>query len=59
MIKITKNQRDYLEGNGCIFGRDLHRTFGKHKTYYATENNRVMTLLEKYKEETSFPKFTR
>lgn len=56
MIKITKNQRDYLEGNGCIFGRDLHRTFGKHKTYYATENNRVMTLLEKYKEETMIKK---
>lgn len=51
MIKITKGQRDYLENNGCIFQRDLHRTFGKHKHYYATENSKVMTLLEKYEEE--------
>lgn len=53
MIKISKNQRDYLEQNGCIFGRDLHRTYSKKKKYYATENNRVMTLLEKYKEGTT------
>lgn len=53
MIKISKNQRNYLEQNGCIFGRDLHRTYSKNKTYYATENNKVMTLLEKYKEETT------
>lgn len=53
MIKITRNQRDYLEQNGCVFGRDLHRTYSKNKRYYATENNRVMTLFEKYKEETT------
>lgn len=52
MIKISKNQRYYLEANGCIFGRDLHRTYSKNKRYYATENDRVKTLLEKYKEET-------
>lgn len=48
MVKITKAQRDYLEENGCIFGRDLHRTYGKHKTYYCTENKRSMYLLEEY-----------
>ena len=52
MIKISKNQRVYLEANGCIFGRDLHRTYSKNKRDYATENDRVKTLLEKYKEET-------
>ena len=53
MVLITRNQRDYLEENGCIFERDLHRTIGKgkKKSYYATENKRVMTLLERYKKE--------
>lgn len=53
MIQVNRNQRNYLEANGCIFGRDLHRTIakGRKKTYYATENNRVMTLLEKYENE--------
>lgn len=51
MIKITKNQRDYLEDNGCVFSDDLHRTYGKHKTYYATESPKVKTLLKQYEEE--------
>ena len=53
MIQVTKLERDYLEENGCIFKRDLHKTVGagKKTTYYATENYRVMSLLEKYKNE--------
>ena len=53
MIQVNRNLRNYLEANGCIFGRDLHRTIGKgkKKTYYATENSRVMTLVEKYNNE--------
>ena len=51
MIKISKIQRDYLEANGCVFPDDLHRTYGKHKTYYATENPKVKSLLKKYEEE--------
>ena len=48
MIKITKNERNYLEQNGCKFGEDLHRTYSKHKTYYATESKEVLNLLNKY-----------
>lgn len=51
MIKITKNQRDYLEENGCCFPNDLHRTYGKHKSWYATENKKVKMLLEQYEEK--------
>lgn len=40
MIKITKQQRDYLETNGCTFPDDLHRTYGKRKRWYATENKK-------------------
>ena len=51
MINISKNQRDYLEANGCTFPDDLHRTYGKHKSYYATENKKVKALLKQYEEE--------
>ena len=51
MISITKKQRDYLEANGCVFGEDLHRTYSKNKSYYATENRKVKSLLKQYEEE--------
>jgi hypothetical protein len=51
MISITKNQRDYLESHGCSFPEDLHRTYGKHKSWYATENKKVKILLKQYMEE--------
>lgn len=53
MFEISRNQRFYLEKNGCIFGRDLHRTVGKgkKKSYYATENDRVKMLIKKYNNE--------
>lgn len=51
MIRITKQQRDYLESHNCTFPEDLHRTYGKHKSWYATENGKVKALLKKYREE--------
>lgn len=48
MIKINKKMRDYLEKNGCKFGSELCRTYGKHKTYYATESKKVLRLIEEY-----------
>lgn len=51
MIAITKQQRDYLETHGCVFPEDLHRTYGKHKSWYATENKKVKALLKQYEEE--------
>ena len=48
MLRISKEERDYLEKNGCSFPDDLHKTVGKgkRKTYYATENSKVKKLLE-------------
>ena len=48
MLRISKEERDYLEKNGCSFPEDLHKTVGKgkRKTYYATENSKVKRLLE-------------
>lgn len=51
MITITKKQRDYLEEHGCSFPEDLHRTYGKHKKWYATENNKVKKLLKQMEED--------
>ena len=51
MIKISKEERDYLEKNGCAFPDDLHHTYGKNKTYYATESKKVKDLLTKFKRD--------
>lgn len=50
MIKIDKKLMEYLEKEGCKFGEDLHRTYGKgkNKTYYATESSKVKNLIEKF-----------
>ena len=48
LIKISKDQRDYLEECGFTFPEDLHRTYGKHKTYYATESPKVLAALKIY-----------
>ena len=53
MLKISKEERDYLERHGCCFPDDIHKTVGKHKTYYATENTKVKRLLEQYKKDTT------
>lgn len=51
MVSITKNEKNYLENNGCKWKSDLHRTYSNVKSYYATENRKVLTLLEKYRKE--------
>ena len=53
MLKISKEERDYLEKNGCIWGEDLHRTRRNTKTYYATENAKVKQLLNQRRKETT------
>ena len=53
MFRISKEERDYLENHGCTFPEDLHKTIGKHKTYYATENAKVKQLLNQRRKETT------
>lgn len=48
MFTITKQQRDYLEKNGCTFPEDLHKNHGKYNSYYATESPKVKALLKQY-----------
>ena len=49
MIRISKTERDYLESKGFGFPYYLHRTFGKHKNYYATEDPRLMKVLYNFR----------
>ena len=48
MISITKNQRDYLEENGCLFGEDIHGTHSRFRHYFAVESKKVKSLLKQY-----------
>jgi hypothetical protein len=51
LVIITKKEMEYLESNGCVWEEELHHTIGKgkKKTYYATENGKVLSLLSKYR----------
>lgn len=51
MIKISKNEKEYLVKNGCKWKEDVHRTYsnGSSKTYYATESRNVLKMLDKYR----------
>lgn len=52
MLKITRDERDYLEKEcGCIFGKDLHRTYSSHPTYYVTENRKILKKLFDYRKK--------
>ena len=49
MIRISKTERDYLESKGFGFPEFLHRTFGKHKNYYATEDRKLLKVLNDFR----------
>ena len=49
MIKINKQERDYLESKGFGFPEFLHRTYGKHKKYYATEDKKLLKILNNFR----------
>lgn len=48
MVKITKNEVDYLLDKGFTFPNDLHHTYTKHKTYYVTEG-KAYNAVKKYR----------
>lgn len=48
MLKITKDEKDWLLQNGFKFGTVLHRTV-KNRSYYMTESKRALQCLEEYK----------
>lgn len=49
MIKINKNEVDYLLSKGFKFPDHLHKTHTSHPTYYVTEN-KAYEALKKYRE---------
>ena len=52
MIKISKNEKDYLLSKGCQWFEDIHASTTR-KHYYATESSKVNMLLEQYKKNTT------
>ena len=52
MIKISKNEKDYLLSKGCKWHSDIHASTTR-RHYYATESPRVKKLLNSYKEQTT------
>lgn len=51
MIKISKNQKDFLLANGCQWHEDITAPYTR-RHYYAIESNKVKNLLKQYKEKT-------
>lgn len=51
MIRITKQEKEYLESQGCVYEEELHHTVGKgrKKTYYATESKKILNMLFYYR----------
>ena len=51
MIKISKNEKEYLLANGCRWHEDITAPVTR-RHYYAIESNKVKNLLKKYKDST-------
>lgn len=49
IIRITKQEADYLTQNGVKYGENgIKSTTGHHKSWYMTESRKCMYLLKKY-----------
>lgn len=48
MIKISRKERDVLEKDYNLrFNQDIHATYTKHRTYYMTETDRNLRIINK------------
>ncbi len=50
LILISKKEMEYLLQHGARWGKDLHHTYGHNKTYYCTENPKLLSVIKKYRE---------
>ena len=54
MVKITREEAEYLQGKGFNFGTNgngyIHRTFTRKKNYYLTENQEALEALYEYRQ---------
>ena len=51
MIEITKAERKALEEKGCVFHKDIFRSYSKHPKMYLVESQRNLKLLSKCRDE--------
>lgn len=51
MIRISKNERDYLIQKGCRWHKDITASTTR-RHYYAIESKKVIELLRRYREQT-------
>lgn len=52
IIRITKQEADYLTQNGVKYGEGgLTSTTGHHKSWYMTESRKCTMLLKEYREK--------
>lgn len=53
IIKISKQEKDYLIANGIGYGENgIKSTTGHHKSWRVTESKRCMYLLREYRNKT-------
>ena len=53
IIKISKQEKDYLIANGIGYGEGgLKSTSGHYRSFYVTESKKCMYLLKKYRNKT-------
>lgn len=50
MLRINKNEMEYLSSNGFKFHDTLHKTYSGNTHYYVTEGTKVLNFLKKYRE---------
>jgi hypothetical protein len=48
LIRITKDEKNWLLDHGFKFGSTLHRTV-KNRSYYMTESEKAMQCLNEYR----------
>jgi len=53
LIKISKDEMEFLQTKGYTFPSDLHKTYSgnKNNRYYATEDKKLLRDLEWYRRD--------
>ena len=50
MVQITKSEVKLLTDRGYKFGDMIHRSYSRNPKYYATENKKILNILNKYRQ---------
>lgn len=49
MIEINKKECEYLEKNGAVWKKDLHKTYSSGHKLFMTESPKLLKLLDFYR----------